>query len=193
MAITAAAVAVVVVLPYYPPVLVCTWHMIRSSRISCPPDRSIALSLQYTPGTNPHHTRSTSYLQYSELIKYHTVPLGSNLSLLCGPSPPRLPVLRACAEPQAGVSPPRRSSSGILYFQAFYSYTAVFRSTILLVLCLLAVFQMLPLALGGLHCSYSQYSQYASRAAHTSRDRSISAVSTGNTPSTRGTKCFVVT
>ena len=31
---------------------------------------------------NPLHTRSASYLQYYELIEYHTVPLGSNLSLL---------------------------------------------------------------------------------------------------------------
>ena len=38
-AITAAAV--VVVLPNYLPVLVCTWHTIRSSRISRPPYRSI--------------------------------------------------------------------------------------------------------------------------------------------------------
>ena len=32
--------------------------------------------------TTPLHTRPTSYWQYYELIYYHTIPLGSNLSLL---------------------------------------------------------------------------------------------------------------
>ena len=105
MAITADAVEVV--LPYYPPVLVCIWHMIRPSSISRPPERSIAFSPIHT---NPLHTRSTSYLQYYELIQYRTP---YSLAVICrfyGPSSLRLlPVLRACAEPQAGVSPPRRS------------------------------------------------------------------------------------
>ena len=64
--------------------------------------------------TNPLHTRSTSYLQYYENIENHTTPYP--LAVICrfyGPSPLRLlPVLRACAEPQAGVSPPRRSPPG---------------------------------------------------------------------------------
>ena len=32
--------------------------------------------------SNPLQTRSTSYSQYYKLVQYHTVPLGSNLSLL---------------------------------------------------------------------------------------------------------------
>ena len=57
------AADVVVVPLYYPPEIVCTWHMIRlSSWISRPPDSSIAFSLQKF--TNPLHTRSTSYLQH---------------------------------------------------------------------------------------------------------------------------------
>ena len=55
LAITAAAV--VVVLPYYPPVLVCNWHyMIRSPWMSRPPDHSFAFPFNiYKPLPNLLH------------------------------------------------------------------------------------------------------------------------------------------
>ena len=112
MAITAAAAAVEVVLPYYPPVLVCTWPMIRSSWISRLPDRSFAFSLHYIQTSctlAPPHTCNTTNC-------FNTTPYP--LAAICrfyGPSPLRLlPVLRACAEPQAGVSPPRRNPPHVL-------------------------------------------------------------------------------
>ena len=55
LAITAAAV--VVVLPYYPPILVCNWHyMIRSPWMSRPPDHSFAFPFNiYKPLPNLLH------------------------------------------------------------------------------------------------------------------------------------------
>ena len=62
--------------------------------------------------TNLLHTRSTSYSQYFNTTPY---PLAA-ICRFYGPSPLRLlPVLRACAEPQAGVSPPRRNPPHVLY------------------------------------------------------------------------------
>ena len=61
--------------------------------------------------TNPLHARSTSYLHYYRLIKYYTASTVLLRFVL-------LPVLRACMGPQAGVSPPRRSSPGVLCIPA---------------------------------------------------------------------------
>ena len=65
--------------------------------------------------TNPLHTRSTSYLQTTNRLNTTPYPLAV-VRRFYGPSPLRLlPVLQACAEPQAGVSPPRRSPPGNIH------------------------------------------------------------------------------